>query len=251
MSVDQTLLEQAAIGKTTLRFYQWSKPTLSLGYFQPFQQRVEHQESQTCPWLRRASGGGAILHDLELTYSFATPQAGRPAEQQQQLYDGFHNSLIQALATFDITATRCSTPIPTGTSPFLCFQRQTVGDVLLNDHKVMGSAQRKYQQAILQHGSILLQQSQFAPPIAWNQRTGKVSSSRGANRAVAGNACRAAWPAVTVAAPFKIRASAKPRDRPIEIRHPTLESETLIEQTDWPSQAGGSSNMAPSTNPGH
>ncbi|MDG2381202.1 MAG: hypothetical protein P8N76_05970 [Pirellulaceae bacterium] len=165
MSVDQTLLEQAAIGKTTLRFYQWSKPTLSLGYFQPFQQRVEHQESQTCPWLRRASGGGAILHDLELTYSFATPQAGRPAEQQQQLYDGFHNSLIQALATFDITATRCSTPIPTGTSPFLCFQRQTVGDVLLNDHKVMGSAQRKYQQAILQHGSILLQQSQFAPQL--------------------------------------------------------------------------------------
>ena len=165
MSVDQTLLEQAAIGKTTLRFYQWSKPTLSLGYLQPFQQRVEHQESQTCPWLRRASGGGAILHDLELTYSFATPQAGRPAEQQQQLYDGFHNSLIQALATFDITATRCSTPIPTGTSPFLCFQRQTVGDVLLNDHKVMGSAQRKYQQAILQHGSILLQQSQFAPQL--------------------------------------------------------------------------------------
>ncbi|MCP4189565.1 MAG: lipoate--protein ligase family protein [Planctomycetaceae bacterium] len=165
MSVDQMLLEQAAAGKTTLRFYEWSEPTLSLGYFQSFQHRNEHQESLPCAWLRRASGGGAILHDLELTYSFATPQIGRAAKQQQHLYDAFHNSLIQALAAFDVLATRCGIPIPTGPPPFLCFQRQTIGDVLINDHKVMGSAQRKYQQGILQHGSILLQKSQYTPQL--------------------------------------------------------------------------------------
>src|SRR5262245_32066382 len=74
MAVDQALLESAAAsGGVALRFYQWSEPTLSLGYFQPIAARSEHPPSLHSPVVRRASGGGAILHDRELTYSIAAP----------------------------------------------------------------------------------------------------------------------------------------------------------------------------------
>src|SRR5882724_9809402 len=75
MAVDEALLESAAVdGIATLRLYQWSEPTLSLGYFQPAADRQTHPASRECPLVRRASGGGAILHDRELTYSLAIPE---------------------------------------------------------------------------------------------------------------------------------------------------------------------------------
>src|SRR5436190_15116613 len=75
MAIDEALLESAATdGVATLRLYQWSEPTLSLGYFQAAEERERHQASTNCPLVRRASGGGAILHDRELTYSLALPE---------------------------------------------------------------------------------------------------------------------------------------------------------------------------------
>src|SRR5262245_54691837 len=69
MAVDETLLESAAAsGAASLRFYGWSEPTLSLGYFQRAAARQTHATSLGCPMVRRPSGGGAILHDWELTY---------------------------------------------------------------------------------------------------------------------------------------------------------------------------------------
>ena len=74
MAVDEVLLMDAVEnGNATLRFYQWSEPTLSLGYFQAFADRKQHFASRNCAIVRRQSGGGAILHDHELTYSFVLP----------------------------------------------------------------------------------------------------------------------------------------------------------------------------------
>src|SRR6188474_2624923 len=75
MAVDEALLETAAIsGLATLRFYTWQEPTLSLGYFQSAVDRDHHPDGRDCPLVRRASGGGAIIHDRELTYSIALPR---------------------------------------------------------------------------------------------------------------------------------------------------------------------------------
>jgi lipoate-protein ligase A len=229
MAVDEALLETVGLAASTpasvLRFYQWSPATLSLGYFQGLAERQFHAPSRDCPLVRRASGGGAILHDRELTYSFATAVASGLGGHEV-LYDAFHETLVEALADWGVRATRVpaarvhataqtatqlvaiipkSPGVPPTGSPtarstaggtadgtsggtaegtadtsrqvsprglpeanetaFLCFERRSPGDVVVAGMKVGGSAQRRNRGALLQHGSVLLRRSPFAPEL--------------------------------------------------------------------------------------
>jgi lipoate-protein ligase A len=173
MAVDEALLESAAAGRATLRFYRWTPATLSLGYFQAASDRTQHAASRDCPLVRRASGGGAIVHDRELTYSIALPQQTPRGMTAAALYDLFHQTLISALAEIGVVA-ELHRP-PTGTceaelrqnaaEPFLCFQRRSCGDIVYGGSKIVGSAQRRRRGAVLQHGSILLARSEYAPEL--------------------------------------------------------------------------------------
>ena len=166
MALDEALLESAQREElATVRLYAWSKPTLSLGYFQAHADREQHRASENCTLVRRASGGGAILHDRELTYSIALPRAHLLAQRAHQLYDAVHESLIEALAEMDVSAALFTGPRQVEKTPFLCFQRREPGDVLAGDFKIAGSAQRRQHGAILQHGSVLLARSEFAPEL--------------------------------------------------------------------------------------
>jgi lipoate-protein ligase A len=173
MALDEALLESAEQeGAAWLRFYSWKEPTLSLGYFQRHTARQLHPASANCCLIRRTSGGGAILHDRELTYSIALPHAHPLARRPEQLYQAAHNSLIETLADLGTIATLhdCAhsgtSPNKTPTAePFLCFQRRVPGDVLIGQHKIAGSAQRRHRGAVLQHGSVLLARSPFAPEL--------------------------------------------------------------------------------------
>ena len=74
MAADEALLHTVSNTETpVLRFYQWQSPTLSLGYFQSYADRNQHAASLEADVVRRLSGGGAILHDQELTYSLVLP----------------------------------------------------------------------------------------------------------------------------------------------------------------------------------
>jgi lipoate-protein ligase A len=172
MGVDEALLEAAASeGVSTLRFYQWRQPTLSLGYFQLYEERQEHPSSLECPAVRRISGGGAILHDLELTYCLALPDWHPLAVNRLRTYRVVHEALIGALSAWGIEARlvvceeACKNPA-TERQPFLCFQRRTRGDVVVGDAKIAGSAQRRCRGAVMQHGSVLLARSSAAPELA-------------------------------------------------------------------------------------
>ncbi len=102
MAVDEALLDAATVdGIATLRFYSWREPTLSLGYFQAHAERKLHAASLACPLVRRASGGGAILHDDELTYSIVLPQSHPAAARPDRLYQAFHQTLIDTLSDLD------------------------------------------------------------------------------------------------------------------------------------------------------
>ncbi len=172
MAVDQVLLESVQQGGLpTLRFYGWSQPTLSLGYFQPLRQRDTHVESRGVDCVRRSTGGGAIVHDHELTYSVALPLAAAGGGRDE-LYRRLHGAIAETLSAFGVRATPhrlAATPVKRATSnqpqPFLCFQRRTAEDLIVSGYKVLGSAQRRTKNAILQHGSLLLQSSCRAPQL--------------------------------------------------------------------------------------
>ncbi len=171
MAVDEALLESAGRGVTTLRLYEWSEPTLSLGYFQAAEDRAGHAPSRTCPLVRRASGGGAIVHDRELTYCLAVPIAERFGQAADALFATVNLALIDALAEFgaraELYAPEANRFGATAQSPppFLCFQRRSPGDVLIGSAKLAGSAQRRQRGGLVQHGSILLGQSACAPEL--------------------------------------------------------------------------------------
>lgn len=171
MAVDQTILESTmATGQTTLRFYRWNTPTLSLGYFQKAADRSLHPASEDCPMIRRASGGGAIVHDDELTYSICVATEGRIAKANTGLYDIVHDAIRKSLAEQGIEvelfeADGDSRAKASASDPFLCFQRRAVGDIICDGAKVGGSAQRRLKNALIQHGSILFSQSSFAPEL--------------------------------------------------------------------------------------
>src|SRR5258706_4595141 len=146
MAVDEVLLESAAAGMPTLRFYQWQVPTLSLGYFQNVADRAQHSASLACPLVRRTTGGGAIVHDRELPYGFAAPQTDRRDASPAELYNAFHETLAEVLASLGVQVhlLRSEPRLEIGQDePFLCFQRQAEGDVILEWAKICGSAQRR------------------------------------------------------------------------------------------------------------
>src|SRR5687767_1349308 len=125
MAVDEMLLERVAItDRPTLRFYAWSEPTLSLGYFQKLDERELHTASHDCPVVRRSTGGGAIVHDREITYSVALPLANRWSAQATDLYQLFHGTLLRALANLQVNAHLCQTTVRQLAEPFLCFERR-------------------------------------------------------------------------------------------------------------------------------
>lgn len=171
MALDEALLEAAATrGVWSLRFYGWSTPTLSLGYFQRWEDRQQHPASLGCPWVRRSSGGGAIMHDAELTYSLAVAAPPNRPLAAATLYRQVHRALVetlQELAGISAILHECAphTP-PSGPEPFMCFQRRAEGDVLIGAVKIAGSAQRRLRGAVLQHGSVLLHTSSSAPELA-------------------------------------------------------------------------------------
>ncbi len=168
MAIDEALLESVgAGGPSTWRFYEWSPATLSLGYFQRVVERDGHAASRACPLVRRLSGGGAILHDRELTYSFTLSANDPLARDTQQLYRVVHTVLIDVLRAWGAPAEICeqATQHPRSHEPFLCFERRAVGDVILGDFKIGGSAQRRRDGAVLQHGSVLLNRSIAAPEL--------------------------------------------------------------------------------------
>jgi lipoyl(octanoyl) transferase len=160
MALDEALLRSALERRVaSLRFYTWSEPTLSLGYFQ------KHADRRPgVAWVRRPTGGDAILHHHELTYALALP-AGPPWHTSESWLCRFHHAVGAALRRFGVEAGAVACGEEQRLGPFLCFQHQTPADLRIGGHKVAGSAQRRLHGAMLQHGSILLSQSPHAPEL--------------------------------------------------------------------------------------
>lgn len=174
MQIDDRLLQHAVPdGPIVVRIYRWSEPTLSLGHFQQIEELIDDtagssQPSLTrLPWVRRKTGGGAILHDHEITYSFVIPSSKGLMDKgaNEVLYRAVHESVRDGLIRLGFEAAlseNCTCSVATNVGekdPFLCFQRRTPVDLLVGTHKVLGSAQRRTRAGLLQHGSLLIRAS--------------------------------------------------------------------------------------------
>ncbi len=183
MAIDAALLQAANEDPTepVVRLYRWSEPTISLGYFQETDLSSADLAMSACPRVKRLTGGGAILHHHELTYSCVLPRFHAFSDEPLQLYDVIHRAIQEVLSEYGAMAGfRADLPQPapsfrsvsTGDDhqPFLCFLRSDPRDLAARDRlagypKIVGSAQRRRRGTILQHGSILLRCSPLLPDV--------------------------------------------------------------------------------------
>lgn len=175
MAADESLLRSAMNGSRSLRFYGWTTATLSLGYFQPATVRLSDPLLSQLPFVRRPSGGATLVHHHELTYCLALPP-GSPWQSGEAWMPRMHRIITTALCDVGLTGkvqSVVANPIKHG--EVLCFQQFTPGDLLSVGKKVVGSAQRKHRGALMQHGSILLAQSEYTPTLPGLRETCGVS----------------------------------------------------------------------------
>lgn len=165
MAIDELLLTAAIErGQCSVRLYRWSEPTISLGYFQSVDDLPTPLRLAGLPVVRRLTGGGAILHHHELTYSCAVPARHPLAHNPKDLYLRVHEQVIEVLAGFGIPVQFRGDEDRQRSQEFLCFARGDSFDVVMSGgHKVLGSAQRRRKGSILQHGSLVLHCSDYVP----------------------------------------------------------------------------------------
>ena len=179
MQVDNDLLHSLTpASPVTLRLYRWSQPTLSLGRFQQEDAIFPDWKVAQGARVRRRTGGGAILHDQEWTYSLAIPNSPHLGLQgiglkghSEEIYRAVHLAVVSGLRELGWDAAlseECSCPLAednAGEEAFLCFLRRSPVDVVVGTDKILGSAQRRANTGLLQHGSFLLRRSELAPEL--------------------------------------------------------------------------------------
>ena len=163
MARDEHLLHSESLRPGALRIYGWDPPTLSLGCFQRYDEIARlPAELRNLPIVRRLTGGGALLHDREVTYCLGLDDSVPIARQPPvALYRLAHDAWRAALAQHGQFAEMApdSAPLPTPrTGPFFCFARPGRTDLVVAGKKLLGSAQRRMRGRVLQHGSLLLGQ---------------------------------------------------------------------------------------------
>lgn len=157
MSTDvDLLLESARTGAQYLRLYRWDPPTLSIGRNQPFS-AAAYPDVEV---VRRPTGGKAVWHEHEVTYAVAAPIAAFGS--LRSAYCEIHTRIVRALRSLGVEA-HLAPHRPTvrpSDGPASCFAITVGGEILVAGRKLVGSAQVRRGQALLQHGSILLAGSQ-------------------------------------------------------------------------------------------
>lgn len=164
MAVDEALLHSAIDGgQPTLRLYAWSPPAVSLGYFQELDDTsINRAEIQRRGFglVRRPTGGRAILHKHEITYSVAARQADiAGGESLMGAYRTISRGVEAGLKLLGIGAalaerTGRGTDLERSTLPTVCFGHPAKADMVAAGRKIVGSAQVRRRDALLQHGAI-------------------------------------------------------------------------------------------------
>jgi lipoate-protein ligase A len=162
MAVDDAILDAVTAGKIppTMRLYAWDPPCLSIGYAQPTDDvDLSRLEEKGWDLVRRPTGGRAILHTDELTYAIAA-QIGNPHVKGGVL--GSYRHLSKGLAAalnllkLEVTVHPARQIPPELRDDPVCFQVPSAYEITVHGRKLIGSAQVRKRQGVLQHGSFPL-----------------------------------------------------------------------------------------------
>jgi lipoyl(octanoyl) transferase len=163
MAIDEAIFDTyiADGGLPSLRFYTWSPPALSLGYGQPIASGIDFAQCQRLgiEVVRRPTGGRAVLHDHEVTYSVVlSADDPRLTSGVLAAYLTISQALIRGLSHLGIAAEllplRRGAPLPSEAASPVCFATPSSYEVVVGGRKIIGSAQRRAHGVIMQHGSI-------------------------------------------------------------------------------------------------
>ena len=163
MAVDEAILEAVGGRKSipTLRLYAWDPACLSLGFAQPLAD-VDIPRLRTNGWevVRRPTGGRAVLHIDELTYSVIAPlNEPRVAGTVLESYHRLAQALVEALNLLsmrvEVNENSARQPNNLGTNP-VCFEVPSTYEITIAGKKLVGSAQARRKEGVLQHGSLPL-----------------------------------------------------------------------------------------------
>lgn len=155
MAIDESLLELCSA--PILRVYRWLSPSISVGYNQKVSEEINIAKcrEENVHIVRRITGGKAILHDNEMTYSFILPEDSlNLPDSITESYKVISKALVASLNRVGIMAEinkqpeRISTP--------MCFNSSNWYELSVGSKKICGSAQRRADGKILQHGSLLI-----------------------------------------------------------------------------------------------
>ena len=162
MALDEALMGRArSSGESVLRVYQWAGPALSLGRNQRAAGLYDLAAARNrgVVFVRRPTGGRALLHHREITYSVTAPAT--TAASTRESYDWINRLLVDGLSQLGVDAriveggTRAALPDATP-----CFASPAAGELVVGGRKLVGSAQWRDSGAMLQHGSILIEDDQ-------------------------------------------------------------------------------------------
>lgn len=162
MATDEALLARAQTsGACVLRLYEWAQPTLSLGRNQTARGHydLERAKALGVGFVRRPTGGRAVLHHRELTYSVTGPTSVLGTLRES--YARINRLLLAMLESVGVVAA-VAAPGRRAMSPGLapCFDEPAAGELTVGTAKLVGSAQWRDRDALLQHGSILIDDDQ-------------------------------------------------------------------------------------------
>lgn len=166
MAIDEAIMiaHREGLVPPTIRFYQWSPPAVSLGYFQDLQKEIDVDVCQDMgiDIVRRPTGGKAVLHDKELTYSFIIRE-NHPLVNNSILetYKKISGGMIRGLSYIGVTAElvplREKSEIHHSDFKSICFSVPSQYEVQVEGKKIVGSAQVRKREIVLQHGSLLIE----------------------------------------------------------------------------------------------
>ncbi|PZE20913.1 lipoate--protein ligase family protein [Paenibacillus xerothermodurans] len=167
MAVDEAILTAHSEGKVppTVRFYGWSPATLSIGYFQRAAEEIDFDQlrEEGLGFVRRPTGGRAVLHDKELTYSIIVSESypGIP-RGVTEAYRVLSEGLLFGFRRLGLDAQMVQLASEEDKTKYAslgsaaCFDSPSWYELVVEGRKIAGSAQTRQKQVVLQHGSILL-----------------------------------------------------------------------------------------------